>query len=116
MSLHMTPPQEWINTKNIYNSSNTAYEDGANNEEDCTTHEDGTIYNENNPTHYEQETMDNNSTEKEPGMGAAEETEILDAIETYIAVSAIYTAVDMETTGVDAENTVVRVKIIGVGI
>ena len=60
--------------------------------------------------------MDNNSTEKEPGMGAAEETEILDTIENYIAVSTIYTTVDMETTGVDADNTLVRVKIIGVGI
>ena len=39
--------------------------------------------------------MDNNSTDKEPGMGAAEETEILDAIENYISVSAIYTTVDM---------------------
>ena len=60
--------------------------------------------------------MDNNSADKTPGMGSAEETEILYTIENYISVSAIYTTVDMETTGVDADNTVVRVEIIGVGI
>ena len=42
--------------------------------------------------------MDNNSADKTPGMGSAEETEILYTIENYIRVSAIYTTVDMETT------------------
>ena len=65
--------------------------------------------------------MDNNSVDKKPGMEAAEETVILDAIENYIAASTIEattnsTIVDMETTGVEVENKLVRVEITGVGI
>ena len=55
--------------------------------------------------------MDNNSVDKKPGMEAAEETVILDAIENYIAASTTYTTVDMEITGVDVDNTGVRVEI-----
>ena len=39
--------------------------------------------------------MDNNNSEKIPGMGDAEETAILDAIENDMAASTKYTTVDM---------------------
>ena len=45
--------------------------------------------------YYKQETMDNNYVEEIPLMGAAKETEILDAIENDIAASTTYKIVYM---------------------
>ena len=83
------------NNYNNYNGNNTAYEDGANDEEDGKTYKYGaaakanyecgarytpTPVNDNTPENYEHETININALDKTPGMGAAEETEILDAI------------------------------------
>ena len=60
--------------------------------------------------------MDNNSADKTPVMGAAEEREILDTIENYISASTKDTTLDTESTGADVNNTGLRIEITGVGI
>ena len=52
--------------------------------------------------------MDNNAVYQIPGMGAAEETAILDAIKNDIVTSTTDTIVDKESTGVDIVNIGVR--------
>lgn len=60
--------------------------------------------------------MDNNALDKIPGMGAAEERAILDAIESDIATSTIDTTEYTEITGVEVGNTGVCVEITLLGI
>ena len=60
--------------------------------------------------------MDNNALDKIPGMGAAEERAILDAIESDITTSTIDTTEYMEITGVEVGNTGVWVEITVLGI
>ena len=71
------------NNYNNYNRKDTAYKDGTNNKEYGTTHEDGSgsnatyeegiIYTKNPPENYKQDMMDNNASDKTPGMGASRE-------------------------------------------
>ena len=84
------------NNHNNYNSNDTAYKYGTNNKEEGktyedgsganTTHKDGARYTytpatDNPPDNYEHDTMDKNAVYEILGMGATEETEIMDAIE-----------------------------------
>ena len=52
--------------------------------------------------------MDNNAVDEILGMGAAEETANLDAIENDIEASTTYTTVGTESTGVEAGNIGMR--------
>ena len=58
----------------------------------------------------------NNTVDEIPGMGAFEETEILDAIENDITTSTTDKKVDRENTGVEVGNTGLHVENTGVVI